>query len=80
VYIISAIASCFILLVQAALRAWSLALEKTGNRIAAKMAIMAITTSSSINVNPRLRIPFHLLSSLIFIDVEFLSLSDNLYT
>jgi prepilin-type N-terminal cleavage/methylation domain-containing protein len=35
----------------AASRAWA----KTGKRIAAKMAMMAITTSSSINVNPLLR-------------------------
>src|SRR5947209_2919018 len=38
---------------QLALRACSRARAKTGKRIAAKMAMMAITTSSSIRVNPR---------------------------
>jgi hypothetical protein len=33
--------------------ACSLALLKTGNRIAARIAIIAITTSSSISVKPR---------------------------
>src|SRR5207249_6737010 len=36
---------------QVALRAFSRAWAKTGKRIAAKMAMMAITTSSSIKVN-----------------------------
>jgi hypothetical protein len=31
----------------------SLALDKAGNSMAAKMAIMAMTTSNSIKVNPR---------------------------
>jgi hypothetical protein len=31
----------------------SFALLKTGNNMAARIAMMAITTSSSINVNPR---------------------------
>src|SRR5713226_3857356 len=38
------------------MRARSRAWAKTGNRIAARMAIMAITTSSSIKVNARLRV------------------------
>jgi hypothetical protein len=36
---------------QLARRAFSLARAKTGNRMAAKIDIMAITTKSSINVN-----------------------------
>jgi hypothetical protein len=32
--------------------AWTFALAKAGNNIAAKMAIMAITTNNSINVKP----------------------------
>src|ERR1051326_7688013 len=39
--------------VQAVWRAFSRAWAKTGNRIAARIAIMAMTTSSSISVNPR---------------------------
>src|SRR5437667_816871 len=38
---------------QAACRPFSRACAKTGKRIAARMAIMAMTTSSSIRVNPR---------------------------
>src|SRR6266568_2522598 len=44
------------LLMQDAWRAFSRAWAKTGNRMAARMAIMAITTSSSIKVKPRWRI------------------------
>jgi len=36
-------------------RAFSLALAKTGNRIAASIAIIAITTNNSIRVNPFLK-------------------------
>src|SRR5712692_7102128 len=43
---------CLLLDRQEAARALSRAWAKTGNRIAAKMAIMAITTSSSMRVNP----------------------------
>src|ERR1051326_1684930 len=39
----------------AALRAFSRAWAKTGKRIAARIAMMATTTSSSINVKPRTR-------------------------
>jgi hypothetical protein len=42
---------CFKLLMQLARRAFSLARANTGNRMAARIAIMAITTKSSINVN-----------------------------
>jgi hypothetical protein len=48
----AAVAICFRLLWHVLLRAFSRALAKTGKRIAARMAIIAITTSSSINVNP----------------------------
>src|SRR5438067_1852087 len=47
-----AVASCLRLLVQLALRAASRAFAKTGKRIAARIAMIAMTTSSSINVNP----------------------------
>src|SRR6266567_2322018 len=43
------------LLMQLAWRAFSRAWAKTGNRIAASMAIIAITTSSSIRVKPMTR-------------------------
>src|SRR6266487_3475693 len=43
---------CFILLTQAVCRAFSRAWAKTGNRIAARIAMIAITTSSSIRVKP----------------------------
>ena len=36
--------------------AFALVLPKAGNNIAAKMAMMAITTNSSINVNAHLRV------------------------
>jgi len=38
---------------QLAVLAFSRALANTGNRMAAKMAMIAITTSNSISVNPR---------------------------
>src|SRR5262249_30982739 len=43
---------CLRLLKQDALRALSRACAKTGNRIAARMAMIAITTRSSISVKP----------------------------
>jgi hypothetical protein len=64
VYIIIAVIICFILDIQDAFLACSLAREKTGKRIAASIAMIAITTSSSMSVNPFLLIPFHLLSLL----------------
>jgi hypothetical protein len=58
-----ALPSWFILDWQWLARAASLALAKTGNSIAARMAMIAITTSSSIRVKP-LR-PFILDASLL---------------
>src|SRR2546429_9911086 len=49
-YIIQPVPSCFILLWHIAWRAFSRACAKTGNRIEARIAIMAMTTSSSIRV------------------------------
>ena len=43
--------SCFRLLVQPIMRAFSFALESAGNNIPARIAMMAMTTSNSINVN-----------------------------
>src|SRR6266702_3915564 len=47
-------AICLLLLTQAIVLALALALAKAGSSIAARMAMMAITTSSSINVKPLL--------------------------
>src|SRR5438552_8332112 len=47
-----ALPSCFRLLVQATWRAFSRAWAKTGKRMAARIAIIAITTRSSIRVKP----------------------------
>nr|AUN36258.1 hypothetical protein [uncultured bacterium] len=44
--------NCFRLLLQTEARARSRALEKAGNKIAARIAIIAITISNSINVKP----------------------------
>src|SRR6185437_6280091 len=46
---------CLLLERHDAARAFSRACAKTGKRMAAKIAIMAMTTSSSIRVKPRLR-------------------------
>src|SRR5258706_5879977 len=55
-YIFSARPTCLRLDVQLVCRAFSRAWAKTGKRMAARIAIMAMTTSSSISVNPaRLR-------------------------
>jgi len=51
-YIRMAMPSCFWLLRHEVWRAFSRAREKTGNRIAARIAMIAITTSSSISVKP----------------------------
>src|SRR5688572_11171556 len=48
----SAVRSCFKLLRQAMRRPLSLAVLRAGNSIAARMPIMAITTSNSIKVKP----------------------------
>src|SRR5688572_22737860 len=50
-YIIAAVPICFMWLRHALIRAFSRAWAKTGNRIAARIAMMAITTRSSIKVN-----------------------------
>src|SRR5579871_6537137 len=52
-YIRAARAICFSLERQEVCRAFSRAWAKTGKRMAARIAIMAITTSSSIRVKPR---------------------------
>jgi hypothetical protein len=52
---------------QAAFLACSLARLKTGKRMAARMAMIAMTTRSSISVKPLLLIAFHLLSFLILL-------------
>src|SRR5258708_37752410 len=63
-YRYKAVAICFVLLAQADCRAFSRAWANTGKRIAARMAIIAITTSSSIRVKPPVRrIRFLLYSS-----------------
>ena len=58
-----AAATCFWLLMQVVVRAFSRALANTGNRMAARIAMIAITTSSSMSVNAQLflRICFILL-------------------
>ena len=57
-YIVQARMSCLSLDLQTAPVAFNLALVKAGNSMAARMAMMAITTSSSIRVKPLRRIPF----------------------
>src|SRR5712691_7331483 len=52
-YIRKALLYCLKFEVQVDMRACSRARAKTGKRIAARMAIIAITTSSSISVKPR---------------------------
>src|SRR5262245_3034145 len=49
------VAICLALLRQAVARAFSRAWAKTGKRMAARIAMIAITTSSSIRVKPRFR-------------------------
>src|SRR6266403_5931061 len=56
VYITQARASCFWLLRQEAPVALSLARDKAGSNIAAKMAMIAMTTNNSISVNPLSRV------------------------
>jgi len=52
VYITVARPTCFMFIKQVVFFADSLACAKTGNRIAAKIAMIAITTRSSIRVKP----------------------------
>ncbi len=47
-----AMPNCFMLLTQVVVWAFFFALASTGNNIAAKMAMMAITTSNSMSVKP----------------------------
>jgi hypothetical protein len=47
---------CFMLLWQLERRAFSRARAKTGNKMAARIAIMAITTSNSMSVKPQRRV------------------------
>src|SRR5271168_4025769 len=51
---VQAICSCFLLLMHLTPRAAVLAWPSAGSNMAASMAIMAMTTSNSINVNARL--------------------------
>src|SRR6185369_12829978 len=51
----TAVAICFSLERQEIARAFSRAWAKTGKRIAARMAMIAMTTRSSMRVNPLLR-------------------------
>jgi hypothetical protein len=51
-YIINAVPICLRLDRQAVFLAFSLARLKTGKRIAARIAMIAMTTNNSINVNP----------------------------
>src|SRR3974390_3323210 len=55
VYRYHANCSCFMLLRQETPCAFVFARDKAGSSMAAKMAMMAITTSSSINVKPEFR-------------------------
>jgi len=64
-YMNHAIARVLTLLTQWTRRPWSLAALKAGMRIAIKMAIIAITTNSSISVNPVRNIRFFLFGILI---------------
>src|SRR5437016_949450 len=52
-YILNANPHCLLLLRQAVAWARALALERAGSSMAARIAIMAMTTRSSINVNAR---------------------------
>jgi hypothetical protein len=52
-----AAASCFMFDWQLACRAFSLALANTGKRMAARTAMIAMTTSNSVSVKPLLDTP-----------------------
>src|SRR5450756_547519 len=60
-YICSASAVCFMLEVQLARYAFRFAAASAGSSIAARIAMIAITTSSSINVNPRVFLEFKII-------------------
>src|SRR5689334_21029403 len=55
--------NCYRLLMQVACRAFSRAWANTGNRIAARIAIIAITTSNSMSVKPFERVCFRIFPS-----------------
>src|SRR5678809_485170 len=57
VYIANARPICLLLLTHAMPLALSLALDSAGSSIAARIAMIAITTSSSIRVKPAVRFP-----------------------
>src|SRR3990167_1008259 len=61
-YIFMARPICLRLDAHCVLRADSLALPNTGSRIPARMPIMAITTSNSINVKPKLLFSFNFIA------------------
>src|SRR6267142_4225604 len=52
-YMVQPSASCLVLFIQETPWAFCFALIKAGNNMAARMAIMAMTTSNSIKVKPR---------------------------
>src|ERR1035438_1009471 len=52
-YMIQPSVNCFVQFIQLTAQAFCFALLKAGNNMAARMAIMAMTTSNSINVKPR---------------------------
>src|SRR5260370_42406426 len=54
-YMIQPSVSCFVQFMQLIAQAFCFALLKAGNNIAARMALMAMTTSNSINEKPRER-------------------------
>src|SRR5437667_433773 len=67
--------SCFRLLTQAMAWALVLALLNAGNNIAAKMAMMAITTSSSMRVNPKRKFVF---ANVRFVSKDFITVVKGL--
>jgi hypothetical protein len=70
-YIRTASPNCRALLLHEEVRAFSLAWAKTGKRIAARIAIIAMTTSNSIRVNPSFR------RRHFFVDNTFFLLDDD---
>ena len=58
VYMIQPVVNCFSLLMHWMPCACALALARAGSSIAARMAMMAMTTSNSMSVNPKGAIPF----------------------
>ena len=58
-YMNMAVPCCFRLFMQEVRCAFCFALAKAGNNMAAKIAMMAMTTNSSINVNPDRKEPLY---------------------